>query len=220
MRQQTWASIASAVLVLFGSASVARGERFIDAMIGAALTDNADVTVTSNGNPGSGQQNFDTSFEAGARGGYWFDRVPWLGIGGSVSFFEPDAQLPGLTGFDRADVTVVPITALVMMRALLLQSETFPNGQIQPYLNVGPGAFVTHIHDHDSHFDEAEADVGVDVHAGTYVMITPRLGVFGEYRFTHSDAGVSDEHVRHVGRVDVATTLDTHHVLFGVALRF
>ncbi len=203
-----------------GFAHVARSEPFLDVAIGGAVTDNADIHVSAEvAGEASGNRDFETSFESCVRGGYWFDQLPWLGVGGSISYFEPNAAVPGLTRFNRADITVVPFTALLMLRGSLLESRTFPYGQVQPYLNVGPGAFVTTIDEGDSDFRETGVDVGVDLHAGAYVMITPVIGVFGEYRFTHTDPGVTDHHTD-FGRAEVDTTLDTNHFLFGASFRF
>lgn len=221
MRNHSWRYIVLMVLVAVGFARVARSEPFLDVSIGGAVTDNAGVDVHSEfAGRASGEVDFETSFESDVRGGYWFDGLPWLGVGGSISYFEPNAALPGLTRFDRADITVVPFTALLMVRGSLLESRTFPYGQIQPYLNVGPGAFVTHIDEGNADFEDTGVDVGVDVRAGSYVMITPSIGVFGEYRFTHTDPGVTDHHANGFGRVEVDTTLDTHHFLFGASFRF
>lgn len=221
MSNRAWTCLTLVIIALIGFARVGRGEPFVDVSIGGAVTENADIRVESTvAGEAAAERDFDTSFESCVRGGYWFDQLPWLGVGGSISYFEPNASVPGLTHFDRADISVVPFTALLMLRGSLLQSRTFPYGQIQPYLNVGPGAFITHIDEGNSDFEDTGVDVGVDLHAGTYVLITPQIGVFGEYRFTHADAGVTDDHAGGLGQVDVDTTFDTHHFLFGASFRF
>src|SRR5574337_888002 len=198
MRRHTWNWLAVLVIASTGLARTVLAEPFIDAEIGGAVTDNANVDVTSSGfGSASAENDFETSFEAGARGGYWFDEIPWLGVAGTVSYFEPNVRVPGVTEFGRSDVSEFPITAQVMVRALLAQSPEFPYGQIQPYFGVGPGMFITHLHDDDTHFSDSSADIGVDVRAGMYIMVTSRIGVFGEYRFTHTDPGLSDDHVHH-----------------------
>jgi len=191
-----------------------RGEGFVDFAIGGSFTRDSDTTFDDV----AFDSKLEDSVSSGARGGYWFDAVPWLGVGGMVSYFQPDIEIEGV---DDRDVTVIPLTALLMLRAPLLPSDNVPRGRLQPYLNVGPGAFLTQVEDED-----VGADVGVDVHAGLTWMFTSRFGMFGEYRFTHYQANVEDGLDVDVGgttftrRVDFESTLDTHHVLTGFAWHF
>jgi outer membrane protein with beta-barrel domain len=206
--------------------ALAQGEGFLDVAIGGAFTQKSDATVKSAGSSVTTTAEFDDSFSTGVRGGYWFDGLPWLGVGGMVSYFEPDVKPASVSGSDTLHLGVVPITALLMLRAPLLPSNAVPRGQLQPYLNVGPGAFATatddhHHHDHyhdDDHGNETSVDVGVDVHAGATWMFTSRFGTFAEYRFTHYTANL-DEDSHHNGS-HFESTLDTHHVLVGFAWHF
>ncbi len=195
----------------------AHGEGFLDFAIGGAFTRNSDVTVSAGGSSGTAAVEFDDSFASGVRGGYWFDGLPWLGVGGMVSYFEPDLRPAGVSGFDSLRFNVVPITALLMLRAPLLPSNAVPRGQLQPYLNVGPGAFLTATD--DSRYDTS-VDVGVDVHAGATWMFSSRFGMFGEYRFTHYDANLDGDHHHDWSDFSLESTLDTHHVMAGFAWHF
>lgn len=196
----------------------AHGEGFLDFAIGGAFTENSDVTLEAGGSSQTLAVEFDDSFSSGVRGGYWFEELPWLGVGGMVSYFEPDLRLAGVSGDDSPVFGVVPITALLMLRAPLLPSGAVPRGHFQPYLNVGPGAFVTATD--DDRYDDGSVDVGVDVHAGATVMFTSRFGMFGEYRFTHYDANLDGDHHHNWDDTRLESTLDTHHVMAGLAWHF
>ncbi len=72
----------------------ASAEWFGDLYLGAAFTQNNDVTdkFTISGTPleVTGKDiHFDTSVAGGGRFGYWFNAVPWLGLGLDVSHFQP-----------------------------------------------------------------------------------------------------------------------------------
>jgi len=83
-----WMLIAMATSWIVAPRAV-RGDGFVDFGIGAAHTD-SDVSPTFNGGPEVSAKS--DSFTAVIRGGYWFEGIPWLGVGGSVSFFQPDFE--------------------------------------------------------------------------------------------------------------------------------
>ena len=202
--------------------ALAHAEGFVDFGIGGAFTQKSDISFESGGSSSpTAEAEFDDSFAVGVRGGYWFDGLPWLGVGGTVSYFEPDVG-PTVSGYGTRHLGVVPITALLMLRAPLLPCNTVPRGQLQPYLNVGPGAFVTATDENhytgDNHNHETSVDVGVDVHAGVTWMFTSRFGMFGEYRFTHYTANLDEG--SHYHSYGFSATLDTHHVMTGFAWHF
>lgn len=189
-------------------------EAFVDFAVGASFTENAEAKFDNAGFDGD----YDGSFSTGARGGYWFDAVPWLGVGGMVSYWEPDLDF---SSTKETDIYVVPVTALLMLRAPLMATEEVQRGRLQPYLNIGPGAFVTQVEDED-----AETDVGLDLHAGVTWMFTSRFGMFGEYRFTYYEPNV-DRAVDFYypggsssQSVDFESTFSTHHFLTGFAWHF
>jgi len=210
--------------------ALARGEGFLDFAIGGAFTQKSNVTFKSGGSSVTTEADFDDSFATGVRGGYWFDGLPWLGVGGMVSYFQPDVRPAGASGYDSRSLGVVPISALLMLRVPLLASNAVPRGQLQPYLAVGPGAFVTvtdnnnnynYNYNHGYHYNsQSSVDVGVDVHAGATWMFTSRFGMFGEYRFTHYTANIDGDSYYNRYNVSLESTLDTNHVMAGFAWHF
>src|SRR5262249_1747607 len=94
------------------------------------------------------------SFTGGLRGGYWppFDVGPLnFGLGVDFSHFAPNlgqqsnvfCRTVCVNGvFDDLDLSVWVIGFDALLRAPLLKSATFPNGQLQPYLRVSPAIFV------------------------------------------------------------------------------
>lgn len=207
-------------VVLFLAPGLARAEGFLDFAIGGSFTQDHNASFETGGARATVDASFDDSFATGVRGGYWFEAVPWLGVGGMVSYFEPDIKPAGVSGYDSQDLGVVPITALLMLRAPLLPSDAVPRGQFQPYLNVGPGAFVSAIDSNHHDDDETSVEVGVDVHAGATWMFTSRFGMFAEYRFTHFSPDIEQHTHHHNADFNVDSTLDTHHVMAGFAWHF
>jgi opacity protein-like surface antigen len=221
MRSSKWL-VALALSLWMAAPSLAAAEWFGDLYLGAAWTrsHNASTTVPAaepvpedqDGYeyappppPGPTSEteraDFKSGLAVGGRVGYWFQNASALGLALDVSYFQPDAN--------GVDITVVPISALVMVRLN-------PKGKVQPYAGVGPGLFISHAStDIDTgegavHFSDTQRDIGLDARAGVAWQVAPKWGVFTEYRFTHfkvdfSDLGVSSE-----------TILNTHYVLAGI----
>lgn len=193
--------------------AVSRAEGFADIGIGGAFTQNEDVEVFGGGAAsGIFRGDFADSFTAGGRGGYWFDQIPWFGVAGTVSYFQPDVRPADIGDVERIDFTVVPITALAMFRAPVQVSRRFPYGQLQPYAGVGPGLFISDFSDFG--FSDTTADPGIDVRAGMYWLFTPEIGMFGEYRFTYFNAELEDR------GASVETDVNTHYFVAGLSVRF
>lgn len=198
----------------------ARAEGFLDLYIGGAFTADGDTVVNpaSLATLGLGATSYGNSFSAGMRGGYWFDSLPWLGLAGDVSYFKPDAAV----FFFSPDIDVVPLSALLMLRAPLWRSDEFPNGRLQPYGGIGPGLFISTFYESlpfaGGDFEDTQLDAGLDLHAGAEVLALPWLGVFLEYRFTWVEPEWQDT----VGGVSttVRSELATHHVQAGVGFHF
>ena len=110
-----------------------------------------------------------------------------------------------------------------MLRYPLMKSAKFPNGQLQPYITVGPAIFVAHAEDSQnfepSNQTDSDTSVGVKVGAGVAWQFTKTIAMFGEYRFTHfSPEFTFRDDV--LGSANLRTDVNTHYLLVGVSLRF
>jgi opacity protein-like surface antigen len=182
---------------------------FVDGYVGAALTSNDEITFTTFNVERKQDVNYKSSAVFGARGGRWFEALPWLGLAGDVSYFRPSE-----------DVQVFPITVLLMARYGLLKNEEFKDGRLQPYAALGGGLFVSHV-DGSLGFVEASgtsADMGLDARLGVAYHVETNWAAFIEYRFTHVSPTFDVNPFG--GRTDGDTTLNTNHLVLGVSYRF
>lgn len=145
--------------------------------------------------------------------GMWFNE--WSGI-------MIDGPFPQADG-SRLDNTVVSTTSLLLLRMHLFKSHSVPDGQLQPYLGIGPGIFFPNQnadvgHDISSTVDTADMAVGVDLRAGMNWRLSDRLSIFGEYRMTHykTDRSKAVPYLEENG--DTAPT--TNHFMGGLKWEF
>jgi len=241
--RRSFAIFAIFALVSIAIPSSSRAEGFFDLYGGGVFGRSAQIDHQFFGDPtmfprpapmsATKSLNFSSSWSAGGRIGYWFEPLPWLGAAIDISYFEQKGS--------DAEIDLIPMSLLVMLRYPMMTSESFPKGRLQPYVGVGPSLYYSHTSvdfappfqnvNHGSLF----GDVGLDLRVGTLWQISKMLGIFLEYRFTHvtldykKKACVPRTFAEALGLVCVfaenppevivsttQTTLDTHHMLVGV----
>ena len=207
-------TLAVVAMFLTGSTLPVFAEGFIDLYLGAAVTRDSDVKATAFGVSETGRVEWDRSFTAGGRFGFWFESLDWLGLALDASFFKPDR-----------DITVIPVSALAMLRLPLLRDNDkgFPHGRLQPYVAAGPGVFISRAKADFGDLglgsdSDTSVDIGVDVRGGMAFLITKNIAAFLEYRFTHVKPEFSFDVAGIKTKAEM--TLDTHHVLGGIGFRF
>ena len=176
----------------------------------------------------------------GVRAGYFFERHPWLGL--AVEFFHMKitaetsdvrpvegtrngVALSGGAGVNslvqRFAVThgVNYLTLDALLRYAFLQSpERFPKGRLQLYTGVGLGPVIGHpetrVENVRSEPGYELAGLGVQGFVGARFLILKNLGVFTEYKFSHSALEVAVPSGQ--GRVQE----NTHHLVGGITIHF
>ncbi len=205
--------ILTAVLLWSGvSALPGSAGWFVDLYMGGARTSDNDATATVRGVREAETVNFTLSPTGGLRAGYWFEKLPWLGVAFDASVFKPEKY-----------TLVAPLSGLIMLRYFLLPSEAAPDGELQPYLAVGPGVFVMRAKSSlnstlPGTFSAASVDPGLDLRGGLAWQFHKNIAMFGEYRFTHVYAKFRDTTSNPSTTLD--TNISTSHFLFGMSYRF
>jgi opacity protein-like surface antigen len=185
-------------------------EVFIDAYVGPAFTSDGKF---DNGPAVPATTEFDTVVSGGARLGYFFDAVPFIGFAIDGSHYQPDGKFGGGGSGFRFDSRVTGLSFDLMGRLPLMASNNFPNGQLQPYLTIGPGIYFSRIKLTPTPFfgnKDSDSSAGVKLGAGATFMVTRNIGVFGEYRFSHFTAEL----------LGFEMDVNTHRVQLGAGFRF
>ncbi len=204
-------------------------EWFLDVYGGESKTQDARVTaeITSYGilmatitESRSEKVDFDASFTMGGRLGYWFEKLPWLGVSLDLSYFKAEGE--------KAEFDVVPLSLLLMLRCPLFKNENFPKGKLQPYAGVGPGYFFTHsrVNFHPALQDSvsgSSGEIGFDLRAGLAWQFHKHWAIFGEYRYTDVKINVTQEDFLPLFSgtdESMKTHLNTNHFFAGISYRF
>jgi opacity protein-like surface antigen len=202
MRSKPLLFVLSLAMVLT-AAVAARAEWFLDAYVGPAFTQNGDF---KNGPAASATTKFDTAFSLGGRGGYYFESLPYLGsfpylgLALDLSHYQPDGSFGGGGSGFRFDTKVTALSLDAMLR-------------LQPYLSVGPGLYFSHMKINPTPvFGSSDSDtsVGVKAAAGATWLLTQRIGLLAEYRFSHFNANY----------LGFDADVNSHRLQFGATLRF
>jgi opacity protein-like surface antigen len=187
----------AAWIVLAAMPRVASSEWFVDAYIGPAFT--------HDGRFAGLRTDYDTAFSGGGRIGYYLGFFPFVGLAVDGSAYAPDGELANTFNFD-AKVAALSFDAF--LRLPLFTSQTFPHGQLQPYVFAGPGIYFTKVKSLGS--SDRDHSVGGNVGAGLNWMFLPNVGVMTEYRYSGTRPEFFGERTR----------IRTHRLLAGVTLHF
>jgi len=216
------------VLMVLGfmmmGASPALAGGFADLYVGGSFHQDEEISFSGADQSVSVDSDPDNAFTVGYRMGYWFETARWLGVALEGSYFTHDT--------DFADVTIFPVSALLMVQAVQSGPQRQDPSWI-PYAGIGPALFFADIEYNvansavpdvlalaglSGQYEDEIAEIGLDVRAGIRYMFRENMGVFGEYRFT----SFSPEFEESVLGIKVETEFDvnTHHVVFGLNYQF
>lgn len=198
-----------------------RGEVFSDLYIGAAVTTDSTVTLDGVVQEASllcGAECSSTKSPVGGiRVGWFVGRFPWLGVAGDFSVF---IQSWGIQS--PYEVTAIPISALLMLRAPLVRSPKHPNGRAQPYLAIGPSLIISRAKlatglaalDTARVETDTTADPGLDARIGMRLVASSWISVVLEYRATYFKPTWKLS-----GR-NVETSVWTNHFIIGLGIHY
>jgi opacity protein-like surface antigen len=189
---------------------------FVDLYLGGVVPEDGDVDGKAspfgvNIND-STKADYDNTYMAGGRVGFWSPSTPWIGCALDVSYFELEA--------DGTETKVLPVSALAVLR--------YPTDRLQPYIGIGAGVFFTdtkvdiQLAGENKNFSDSAIDFGLDVRAGLAWTLFRRFALFGEYRFTYFEAEYNEK-ISSSGtetNVDIKTKNKIHYFLLGLSYRF
>jgi outer membrane protein with beta-barrel domain len=210
------------------SPALAQGS--LDFYGGALVDGTADVSVSETRSSGttSARATIDlsTTAEFGVRLAGWLPSHDWFGLAMDLGYYHADGE--------GVDIDVFPFSFAVTVRAPLFPTPDRPAGRLQPY---AMGGVTFHMVDLSVELEGMGGDaffagwpfpgadelvLGPYLAAGLSWQPAKSIAIFGEYRYSTFDIGFdtvdSPLFPTMNGRVD--TSLESDHVLAGVAYRF
>ena len=179
------AVLAAGVFSLTAPGGPAWAEMYVAGQVGMTLAN--DLFNVKGAGPNQGISFSDTSlqdsFMYGAKLGYYFESMKWLGVetevfntnpnikqqnitasgpGGSVSFNNPGSTLRVLNWS--------PVTVVMRYQA----------GRFEPYVGVGMGVYFSHLSSGGE--STSDTNVGLNTQLGLRYKVTQNLSVFGEWK--------------------------------------
>ena len=205
-------SIVLAAAILGWWPAAAQSEPYAALYAGIALTESVDLNTSLQitGSPVVNGRLLDLKFEPGAvyggKIGYFFGKGI-VGLEAEAYHFrsvlsEQNARFKGVIGgnpvndmlvrVQRADIDVTVTALNVLYRVPVFESPEYRFGRFQPYIGAGAAVVIGELSTRTSPLDvnqdvhDTDVEPGLQVLAGARYFITPRIGLFGEYRFLHS----------------------------------
>lgn len=125
----------------------------------------------------------------GAKLGYYFDSLKWLGLETEVFNTNPNikqqnATITGaggsatgtFTGLDLRVLTWAPVNVVVRYQA----------GSFEPYAGVGMGVFFARLHDGQTGESTSSTKVGLNTQLGLRFLVTKHMSLFGEWKYNRA----------------------------------
>lgn len=190
MPQQNWSItgvvLAGFVFITFNGSPPASAETYIAGTAGVNFADRINSVAGTGPLAGfSGpleDWDLQNSITYGAKLGY-FPGHSWYGIEGEVfhttphrKSFDDDPSTPAFDPASGVHFRVTTVGANFIAR--------YPGRTLQPYVGVGIGAGIAHIGDTATVRSDSDVAAAWNVLAGLRAFVTPKIAIFGEYKYT------------------------------------
>jgi opacity protein-like surface antigen len=194
---QTFWLLALVVFFLFGS--TAQAEMYIAGQVGASIPNKFSNVegVDSLAGAKFSDLSLQNSFMYGAKLGYYFDSVKWLGLETEVFNTNPNLKQQNVTitvpPFGSVSGSVIGQHVRVLNWAPINVVVRYPGERFQPYAGVGLGLFFARVHDSTS--GESSSDnwkVGLNTQLGLRFLVTQHVSLFGEWKYNRASFNFSD----------------------------
>ncbi len=124
------------------------------------------------------------SFMYGAKLGYYFESMKWLGLETEVFNTNPNVkqqQVTGIFGGASATETIAGENVRVLNWAPINVIVRYQAGPLEPYAGVGMGVFFARLQQGGE--STSDTNVGLNTQVGLRYKVTKNLAVFGEWKY-------------------------------------
>ena len=209
-------SVATGVLCLTLFSRPVQAEVYVAGQVGVNIPYSLSNVEWSAGGVtlGGNDLSLQNSVMYGAKLGYYFDSLKWLGVETEVFNATPHVKQQNLTigGFDLGTAPGLNFRVLTWAPVNIVVRHQM--GAFEPYAGVGLGVFFSRLSDGTD--SSSSTDVGLNTQLGLRYRVTNNLALFGEWKFNH--ANISQD-IAGTG-LNVSADYNAHNLVFGVGYHF
>jgi opacity protein-like surface antigen len=213
-KRNVWCVVLS-VLLFMGSE--AQAEMYVAGQVGVTLPQSLSNVEWSSGGTtlGGNDLSLHHSVMYGAKLGYYFDSVKWLGLETEVFNTTPNVKQQSLIIGGVNTGTIPGVDFRVLTWAPLNVVVRYQMGAFEPYAGVGLGIFFSRLAQGGT--SSSSTDIGLNTQLGLRYRVTQHLALFGEWKFNHANMS----HSNAVGTgLNASADYNAHHLVFGLGYHF
>jgi opacity protein-like surface antigen len=191
---------------------------YVAGQVGATLPQSlSNVEYSASGvTLGGNDLSLQNSLMYGAKAGYYFDSLKWLGLETEVFNTTPNVKQQNYTLAGVNIGTGPGVNSRVLVWAPVNIVVRYQAGAFEPYAGVGLGVFFSHFSQAGSSSSDG-TDVGLNTQLGLRYRVTDNLALFGEWKFNHANLS----HSNFLGSgIKVSADYNANILAFGVGYHF
>jgi opacity protein-like surface antigen len=199
--------------------SPAEAEMYVAGQVGMNLPQSlSNVEYSSGGRTFDGNdQSLKNSLMYGAKLGYYFDSLKWLGVETEVFKTTPYLEQQNVTHLGGIHFLTAPgahLSVWTWAPANIVVRHQM--GAFEPYAGIGLGFNVSRFSVGDG--SSSGGGPGLNTQLGLRYRATTHLAVFGEWKFNHANI----KHSNFLGAkgLDFSANYNAHNFVFGVGYHF
>ena len=189
--------LSSLSLILALTSTPAQAEMYVAGQVGVSLPNsfsNVEGVGTFTGVTLS-DLSLHNSVMYGAKIGYYFDSMKWLGVETEVFNSTPHVkQQTGTASFGGASFTAaIPGQDIrVLNWAPVNIVVRYQMGQFEPYAGIGLGLFFAQVKDGQTGESSSSTEPGLNAQVGARYFVTKNLALFGEWKYNRASFNFSE----------------------------
>jgi len=211
-------SLSVGLVCLTLSGRPAQAEMYVAGQVGVNLRQKLSNVEWSAGGVtlGGSDLSVHNSLMYGAKLGYYFDSLKWLGVETEVFNATPHLKQQNLTigGVDLGTVSGTHARVLTWAPVNIVVRHQM--GAFEPYAGMGLGVFFSRFSDEFG--SSSSTDVGLNTQVGLRYRVTTNLALFGEWKYNR--ANLSHSNFLGATGLDVSADYSAHNLVFGVGYHF
>jgi opacity protein-like surface antigen len=177
--------VAAGVFFLTAFSGPASAEMYVAGQVGVTLAN--DLFNVNGTGPNQGVSFSDTSlqdsFMYGAKLGYYFESMKWLGLETEVFNTNPNIKQQSMTATGPGGSSTFPnpgANLRVLNWSPITVVMRYQAGRFEPYAGVGMGVYFVHLSSGGE--STSDTNVGLNTQLGLRYKVTQNLSMFGEWK--------------------------------------